>query len=46
MPKMMSSNVLICPELKDNHFTVIEEEQNQKIFTFKKLESKNFDLFP
>ena len=26
-------------------FTVREEEINEKIFTFKKLESKNFDFF-
>ena len=32
-----------CP--KDNQFTVIEEERNQKIFTFKELESENFDFF-
>ena len=31
---MMSSNVLFCPQSKDNQFTVIEEERNQKIFTF------------
>ena len=44
-PKTTSSNVLFCPQPKDNLFTVIEEERNQKIFTFKKLESKNFDFF-
>ena len=26
-------------------FTVTEEERNQKVFTFKKLESENFDFF-
>ena len=26
-------------------FTVIDEERNQEIFTFKKLESENFDFF-
>ena len=31
---------------KDNQFTVIEEEINQKIVTFKKLESDNFYFFP
>ena len=36
--KLTSSNVLFCPQHKDNEFTVIEEERNQKIFTFKKLE--------
>ena len=43
-PKTTSSNVLFCPPPKDIHFTVIEEERNQKIFTFKKLESENFDF--
>ena len=38
-------NVLFCPQLKDIQFTVKEEERNQKIFTFKKLESENFDYF-
>ena len=37
-PKMMSSNLLFCPQPKDVQFTVTEEERNQKIFTFKKLE--------
>ena len=41
-------DVLKClgffPQAKDQ-FTVIEEERNQKIFTFKKLESENFDFF-
>ena len=31
------SNVLFCPQYKDVHFTVTEEERNQKRFTFKKL---------
>ena len=30
---------------KDNQFTVTEKERNQKIFTFKKLESENFYFF-
>ena len=34
--KMMSSNVLFSPQPKDIQFTVIEEERNLKIFTFKK----------
>ena len=38
-------NVLFCPQLKDIQFTVTEEERNQKLFTFKKLESDNFDFF-
>ena len=33
-PNMTSSNVLFCPQPKDNQFTVIEEEINQEIFTF------------
>ena len=32
-------------EPKDNQFTVIEEERNQEIFTFKMLEWENFDFF-
>ena len=36
---MMSSNVLFCPQSKDDQFTVIEEERNQEVVTFKKLES-------
>ena len=44
-PKTTSSNVLFCSQPKDNQFTVIEEERNQKTFTFKKLESENFDFF-
>ena len=41
----MTSNVLFCPQHKDNQFTVIEEDRNPKIFIFKKLESENFDFF-
>ena len=44
-PKTTSSNVLFCPQLKDTQFSVTEEERNQKIFTFKKLESHNFVFF-
>ena len=40
-PKTMSENVLLCPQPKDNQFTVIEEEAfqllrswNERIFTF------------
>ena len=43
--KTLCSNVLFCPQPKNNQFTVIEVERNQKIFTFKKLESKHFDFF-
>ena len=43
-PKMTSSNVLFCPQLKDIQFTVTEESRNQKIFTFKKLELDSFFL--
>ena len=45
-PKMTSPNVLFCPQSKDNQFTVIEDERNQKIYTFKKLESEKFDFLP
>ena len=38
-PKMTSSNILFCQQPKNNQFTVTEEERNQKIFTFKKLET-------
>ena len=41
-PKTTSLNVLFFPQPKDIQFTVTEEERNQKIFTFKKLESENF----
>ena len=41
---MTSSNVLFCPQLKDIQFAITEEEINQKIFTFKELESDNFDF--
>ena len=44
-PKTTSSNDLFCPQPKDIQFTVREEGRNQKIFTFKKLESVNFDFF-
>ena len=40
--KITSSNVLFCPQPKDIQSIVIEEERNQKIFTFKKLKSENF----
>ena len=41
--KMTSSNVLFCPQAtKDIQFTVVVVERNQKIFTFKKLESEKF----
>lgn len=43
-------SVLIClqmprffPQPKDIQFPVIEEERNQGIVTFEKLESENFD---
>ena len=29
--EMSSSNVLFCPQSKDNQFTVTEEERNQKM---------------
>ena len=38
---MTSSNVSFCPQLKDIQFTVREEERNQEMFIFKKLESEN-----
>ena len=40
-PKRTSSNVLFCPQPKNIQFTVREEERNQKMFTFKKLEEEN-----
>lgn len=39
--KMTSSYLLFCPQPKDTHFTVSEEERNQNIYTLKKLESEN-----
>lgn len=48
-PKVMSSNVLFCwadsPKRKDMYFTVIEDKENHKIFTFEKLEMVNFCHF-
>ena len=38
-PKTTSSNVVFCPQPKENQFTVIEEERNQK------LELENFSFF-
>lgn len=43
-PKVTFSNVLFCPQLKDNQFSVMEMERNRKIFIFKKLESENFSF--
>ena len=42
-PKTTSSNV--CPQPKNNQFTVIEEERNKEIVTFKKLVSNNSYFF-
>ena len=41
--KMVSSEVLFFPQSKDIQCTVIEKRRSQKIFTFKKLESENFE---
>ena len=43
--EMTSSDLLFCPQHKGVHFTVIEEERNQKIFTVKKLQRRKFSLF-
>ena len=40
-PKMTSSNVLFCTQSKDIQFTVIEDEERQKTFTYKRLVSEN-----
>ena len=37
-------NVLFCPQTKDIQLAAIEEERNQKIFTFKKPESETIDF--
>ena len=42
---MLSSNVLFCLQPKDIKLTFIEEERNQKMFTFKKLESENNKMY-
>ena len=42
---MTSSNDLFCPQPKDVQISVLGEERNQKILTFKNLESENFELF-
>ena len=44
-PTISSYNVLFCPELKIFSLQSVKGEQNRKIFTFKKLESNNFDLY-
>ena len=41
---MSSLIALFYLQPRDIQFTVTEEESNQKIFTCKKLESKNFDI--
>ena len=38
-------NLSVTSQPKDIQFTVIEEQRNQKIFTFKKLKSENLDFF-
>ena len=43
---MTSSNLLFCPQPKDIQLTVIEEERTQKILTVKKLQRREFSLFP
>lgn len=43
--KMTSTNVLFCPQPQDIQFTIVEEKRNHKIFTFKKLVTKNLDFF-
>lgn len=42
-PKMTSLQVLFCPQLKDNQFSVTEEI-NQNMFTFRMLESEKLLL--
>ena len=39
---MVKNVVFFCPQWKDIQFTVTEEERNQEIFTFKKMESEKF----
>ena len=41
---MTSSNVEFSPKPKDIQFTVTEQERNQKMFRFKKLESENYEI--
>ena len=42
---MTSLNILFHPQGKNINFTVTGEKINQKLFTFKELESKKFDIF-
>ena len=42
--KMTSSNILFYPQSSDIEFTVTEEERNQELFTFKKLNSESYPL--
>ena len=44
-PKLKTTSFFKCPQHKNIQFNVTEEERNQKIFTFKKLESENLDYF-
>lgn len=38
--------MIMCgPRPKDIQLTVTEEEQNQNMFSFKRLESQNYDYF-
>ncbi len=42
---LMSSDVLFCPtnspKVKDNHFTITEDEENQQLITLEKLETEH-----
>lgn len=42
---MLKATVLFCPQPKDIHYIAIEEERNQEILKFKKLESEDFGFF-
>lgn len=44
MLKTTSSDVFFCPQPDCIQFTVTAELSNKKIFTWKKLESENFDF--
>ena len=40
-----SPGVLFCPQPKDVKFTVIEEERDRELVTWKKLKSNHFDFY-
>lgn len=44
-PNMTSSNVSLCPQLEHIQLTAIEEERDQNVLTFFKLDLENIVVF-